>query len=200
MPTSDPTPRPLARRALRTTAVVMMTLVFGALGFIQPASADVVLGGHAVGGKIGEAYLGSGGVFKWGVPTSDERAAAKGGRYQTFARDVTFYWHPSADDGTAHQIGGAIRQRWQAAGAERGPVGFPVTNEFKAGSGRANDFTGGSICWSKTGGAQIVWGGILQKWRATGAAGGYYGVPLGGEYRVGSRFAQDFANGTIFWP
>ena len=43
-------------------------------------------------------------------------------------------------------------------------------------------------------------GQIRRKWEETGGAGGYFGVPLGGEYRTGNRFAQDFLNGTIFWP
>ncbi|MEE3853118.1 lysozyme [Gordonia sp. LSe1-13] len=200
---SAQTSRALTRRprwTSRLVAVALAALACGVVGQAPNANADIMIGGYSVGGEIGDAYLGSGGVFKWGAPTAAERAAAQGGRFQTFARDVSFYTHPAVDDGTAHQVGGAIRARWQRAGWERGPLGYPTSNEERAGSGRANEFQGGVICWSKTGGAQIVWGEIQRKWEDAGGARGYYGVPLGGEYRVGSRFAQDFANGTIFWP
>ena len=197
--TSRPVPG-RTRSRLVSAGLVIVAAVMSLVVLAPTAQADRVINGLVVGGKIEEAYSKSGGYWKWGAPTGPERASAKRGRYQTFARDVSFYWHPAVDGGTAHQVGGAIRTRWQKAGAERGALGFPVTNEYKSGSGRSNDFQGGVVTWSKTGGAQIVWGGILQKWLARGGAKGYYGVPLGGEYRTGGRFAQDFLNGTVFWP
>ncbi|WP_439030987.1 LGFP repeat-containing protein [Gordonia terrae] len=190
--------RPRLRLAFML-AVVLGT-VLSLVAVAPTAQADRIINGHLVGGKIEEAYAQTGGFFKWGVPVGPERAAAKRGRYQSFSRDASFYWHPAVDGGTAHQVGGAIRTRWVRAGAERGALGFPTTNEYKSGSGRSNDFQGGVVTWSKAGGAQIVWGQILRKWQQTGGAGGYFGVPLGGEYRTGGRFAQDFLNGTIFWP
>ncbi|ASR03021.1 LGFP repeat protein [Gordonia rubripertincta] len=195
--------RPAAGRNRWRYSSVGLAIVATAMSLVvlaPNAQADRVINGFVVGGKIEEAYSKTGGSWKWGAPTGPERASAKNGRYQTFARDVSFYWHPAVDGGTAHQVGGAIRTRWQKIGAERGALGFPTTNEYKSGKGRTSDFQAGTITWSKTGGAQIVWGGILQKWRAQGAAKGYYGVPLGGEYRIGNRFAQDFQNGTISWP
>ncbi|UOG21878.1 lysozyme [Gordonia amicalis] len=188
------------RSRLASLGLAILATAMSLVVLAPNAQADRVINGILVGGKIEEAYAQSGGFWKWGVPTGPERASAKRGRYQTFARDASFYWHPAVDGGTAHQVGGAIRTRWQKIGAERGALGFPVTNEYKSGSGRSNDFQGGVVTWSKAGGAQIVWGAILQKWRAHGGAKGYYGVPLGGEYRSGGRFAQDFLNGTIFWP
>ncbi|MFW0785264.1 lysozyme [Gordonia sp. CPCC 206044] len=190
------------RRVIATSLVCAMSAI-GVLGVAHsasPARADVKIGGHSVGGKIGNAYILSGGVVKWGKPTGPERAAAKGGRVQHFSRDASFYWHPSIGDGAAHEVGGAIAKRWRASGAERGPLGYPTTSEIGVGSGRLNNFQGGVICFSDAGGVQVVRGGILKKWQAQRGAGGYYGVPLGGMYKVGSRYAQDFLNGTIFWP
>ncbi|MCR5976708.1 lysozyme [Gordonia jinghuaiqii] len=183
-----------------SVALVALAAAMSLVVLAPSAHADRVINGHLVGGKIEEAYSQTGGFFKWGVPTGPERASAKRGRYQTFSRDASFYWHPAVDGGTAHQVGGAIRARWQKAGAERGALGFPVTNEYKSGSGRSNDFQGGVVTWSKTGGAQVVWGQILRLWQERGGAKGYFGVPLGGEYRIGGRYAQDFLNGTILWP
>lgn len=191
------------RRALAASVILAVSAVGGVLGVARPAApanADMVLGGHSVGGKIGDAYVFSGGILKWGMPTGPEHAAAKGGRFQNFKRDASFYWHPSAGDGKAHEVGGAIRQRWQRSGAERGAMGYPTSSELKVGSGRLNNFQGGVICFSDSGGVQVVRGGILKKWQAQKGAAGYYGVPLGGEYKVGGRYAQDFLNGTIFWP
>lgn len=200
-PARDLRPESVRRRVRRRVASVAVVATMVSLVMLAPsAQADRIINGHLVGGKIGEAYSSTGGFFKWGVPTGPERAGAKRGRFQVFSRDTSFYWHPAADGGTAHQVGGAIRSRWQKAGAERGALGYPVSNEYRSGSGRSNDFQGGVVTWSKTGGAQIVWGQIRRKWEETGGAGGYFGVPLGGEYRTGNRFAQDFLNGTIFWP
>ncbi|MEO9328918.1 LGFP repeat-containing protein [Gordonia aurantiaca] len=188
------------RVRLTTLGVAVVAMTLSLLVIAPNAHADRFINGYIVGGKIEEAYAASGGFWKWGAPTGPERPAARGGRYQTFTKDASFYWHWAVDGGTAHQVGGAIRYKWQRAGAERSALGYPTSDEYKQGSARLNDFQGGVVAWSKRGGAQIVWGQILNKWRATGGAKGYYGVPLGGEYRIGNRFAQDFLNGTIFWP
>lgn len=166
-----------------------------------PASADTVYGEFTVGGKIGEAFDATGGVDKWGNPTTPERAAFAGGRFQVFEKNVSFYWNPRVDDGRAHYVGGAIRGKWGQLGFERKALGYPRTDEQSVpGRGKRQDFVGGNVYWSSAGGAHAVWGGILGRWSSQGGSRGYYGMPVSDEYRVGNRYAQDFAGGTVFWP
>ncbi|MDF0530761.1 lysozyme [Tsukamurella sp. 8F] len=193
-------------------AVTLVTAVTGTSLAVGDAGADRRVGGYFVKGSIERAYIATGGQRKWGNPTSPELAAQKGGRFQRFGSS-SFYWHPWADNGTAHQVGGAIRDKWGKAGWEGGPLGYPVANEraidvppvagwFSGlGAGAFNDFQGGSIYWSPGTGAHIVWGQIRNKWvMAGGYAGAGYGYPITDEYRVGKGFAQDFQRGSISWP
>lgn len=166
-----------------------------------PASADTVYGEFTVGGRIEEAFDNTGGVDKWGNPITGERVALRNGRFQVFEKNVSFYWNAGVDNGTAHFVGGAIRNKWGALGFERKALGYPLTDEQDVpGRGKRQDFQGGNIYWSSSAGAHQVWGKILGRWASMGGSRGFYGMPQTDEYRVGNRFAQDFAGGTIFWP
>ena len=50
---------------------------------------------------------------------------------------------------------GAIRQQWAALGWERGPLGYPTTDEHDIPGGRASNFQGGEIQWTQTGGPVV---------------------------------------------
>lgn len=168
------------------------------------AAADETYGEFSVGGRILEAYTNTGGPDKWGNPTMGEAPAAYGGRYQRFD-NTSFYWKASVSDGVAHQIGGAIRARWAVTtrngqGYERGPLGYPVSDEVDAsGKGRKQFFQGGNMYYGARTGTHVVWGQILNKY---GAAGGpeKFGLPVGDEFRLGTKYAQDFEGGRLIWP
>lgn len=71
-----------------------------------------------------------------GYPTTGEMGAADGkGRYNHFQHG-SIYYHDDADT-SAHEIYGAIRERWAGLGWEQSTLGYPIT-----GLGNAPDTTG----------------------------------------------------------
>lgn len=156
-------------------------------------------GAHAVYGQIRERWAALG----WetgplGYPVSDE-LGVPGGRRNEFSRGGLIDWSPSTG---AHAVLGAIRQRWEASGAERGPLGLPVTDELGTpdGRGRYNHFAGSggaSVYWTPQTGAHGVYGGVRRVWSASGWELGRYGYPVTDQYPVRGGQAAGFERGTI---
>ncbi|MFR9752387.1 LGFP repeat-containing protein [Nocardia sp. 004] len=100
---------------------------------------------HQIGGSIRDKW----GSYGWessplGFPITDETPARAGnGRYSLFGGGA-IYWSPTTD---AHVIWGAIRGNWEAAGAEAGRYGYPISDEYDVAEGKAQDFQGGRITW-----------------------------------------------------
>ncbi len=101
------------------------------------------------------------------------------------------------------RVTGAIRQKYEALGAEKGFLGYPLTDELRSLDrvGRYIHFQGGSIYWSPTSDARAVYGGIRDKWNALMAERGVLRYPvtdeLGSPDGVG-RFVH-FQRGSIYW-
>lgn len=195
------------RRAALRIAVAAAAVAVAISGTVTAvAKADQQIGRFWVKGQIETAYFATGGSARWGVPLIAESNAARGGKFQTFKENVSFYWHPAVDGGNAHQIGGAIRAKWGENRWENGPLGFPTTDElqargpFNAVTGAMNAFQGGVVYWSPTTGAWPVWGEILVKWSAEKRESGKYGYPTGPEIKTGTGFSQTFQRGVITWP
>ncbi|CAM3913990.1 hypothetical protein GCM10009551_068140 [Nocardiopsis tropica] len=195
------------RRTALRVAVAAAALAVGISGTVTAvAKADQQVGRFLVKGQIEVSYFATGGWARWGVPLIAESNAARGGKFQTFKENTSFYWHPSVDGGNAHQIGGAIRAKWGENRWENGPLGYPITDEiqargpFNSVSGAMNAFQGGVIYWSPTSGTWPVWGEILVKWSADKRESGKYGYPTGPEIRTGNSFSQTFQRGVITWP
>jgi len=114
------------------------------------------LGAHAVYGSIATKWSELGrenGVL--GYPVTDETGTPDGvGRYNHFEFNGSIYWTPSTG---AHAVYGAIRDKWQALGWERGVLGYPLSDEATTidGTARYNDFQGGAINWTSTAGAHL---------------------------------------------
>lgn len=132
-----------------------------------------------------------------GAPRSDERDAARGGRYNEFQYGF-IYWHP---DTGAHAVYGAIGEKWNQIGREGG-FGYPIIDEQPAkDGGRFNDFeNGGSIYWHPKTGAHPVYGVIRAKWHELGREAGALGYPVSDESAAfnGGRFSN-FQFGMIYW-
>ena len=111
-------------------------------------------------------------------PTTDEIPSANGGRRQEF-QGAAIYWRLNQ----AYAIGGAIRAKWNLAGAEGGPLGYPTTDEVSVSknSGRYNNFENGTITWSGPTGARLLFGLIRDRWSALGREDGGLGYPTGDE-------------------
>ncbi|MEV0764274.1 hypothetical protein [Nocardia sp. NPDC050435] len=108
--------------------------------------------------KLNEAYYVAGRIRdKWGetgwetsylgYPISDETATADGaGRFNKFEHGV-IYWSLPTD---AHPVSGGIRDKWATTNFERGPYGYPTSDQRKRGSSWDQDFQGGTLSWPTT--------------------------------------------------
>jgi uncharacterized protein with LGFP repeats len=118
------------------------------------------IGAFVVWGAIAATWL-SVGRESFGYPITDELTTPDGrGRFNHFRAvqvagqpEASIYWTPSTG---AHEVHGAIRAAWAHQRWERGPVGYPTSNEFAVGAvGRRSNFEHGFIDWTPQRGAQV---------------------------------------------
>jgi hypothetical protein len=102
----------------------------------------------------------------------------------------------------ARETVGAIAARYEAVGAEEGPLGFPITGPLALPDGGSfSHFENGRISWSAVTGAWDLRGAVAAKYEALGAEQGQLGYPLSADTPVGDgrgRFAR-FQRGRISW-
>jgi hypothetical protein len=156
-----------------------------------------------VQGPIGDLWYRTGGsTSRLGLPTSKQFTLPDGAR-QSFARG-SVYWSPRTG---AHVIEstGAIRSDWIARGKERGPLGYPVSDQgcgFPRG-GCLQRFQGGSLYWSPASGAHVLasTGPLRAAWIAAGKERGPLGYPTGDAVcgLVGGGCSQAFQGGSLVW-
>ena len=112
---------------------------------------------HEVHGLIREKWSSLGWERSFlGYPLTDETSTPDGrGRYNHF-QGGSIYWTPQT---TAHEVHGAIRDKWAALGWERSFLGYPITDELETpGPGRFSRFQGGAIHWTPYTGPREVQG------------------------------------------
>ena len=149
---------------------------------------------HAVVGSI----LGKYGDLGWergalGYPTSDE-IKLTGGAVSRFQGGAV-YWSPKTG---AHNVWGSILTAYGTTGAERGPLGYPTSDEAPAaGGGAANRFQGGSMYWTKTTGAHWVGGALFTAYVAQGSERGALGYPTSNPREVTGGTVVDFQHGSM---
>ncbi|WP_432534868.1 SpoIID/LytB domain-containing protein [Kineococcus arenarius] len=154
-------------------------------------------GAHAIRGAIRDAW----GRLGWessvlGFPTTEEAAlGVRGGAGQQFLGG-SLYWSPATG---AHEVHGAIRDRWAALGWERSWLGYPVSDERRLAGGAYSLFEGGSVYWSPATGAHAVRGAIRDAWARQGWETGPLGYPTSDEYDVPGGKRSDFQGGSITW-
>jgi hypothetical protein len=134
-----------------------------------------------------------------GYPLTDETGTPDGvGRYNHF-QGGSIYWTPGTG---AHEVHGAIRDKWALLGWETGLLGYPLTDEGGTpdGVGRYNHFQGGSVYWTPGTGANEVHGAIRDKWAQMGWEQSYLGYPVSDEEGLtnGGRISI-FQQGNITW-
>jgi hypothetical protein len=116
-------------------------------------------GAHIVWGKIGERWIEIG-RERFGYPITDEVWTADGrGRSNEFRAVqlagkpvASIYWSPETG---AHEVFGAIRDKWMQLGAERSSLGYPISAEYEEGEARIQRFERGSLFWTPRSGAVI---------------------------------------------
>lgn len=135
-----------------------------------------------------------------GYPVTDEKTAPdKKGKYSHF-QFGSIYYHPST--GNAFEMHGEINKLWAKLGYERGPLGYPVSDETATpdGIGRFNHFQHGSIYWTPGTGAHEVYGAIHKHWASIGYEKSVLGYPVSGERSEGKKTRYSvFQNGVIYW-
>lgn len=138
----------------------------------------------------------------FGPPTASGTCADKQGHFAHYdTKNVSLFWSPTTG---AHVIYGYIRNKYAAMGFERGPQGYPTTDELdtSSGRGRFNNMQGGTLIWRRgTTEAFAVYGWIYDKWGQTGWDTGFLGFPTtdeGGCPDGVGRF-NHFEGGSIYW-
>ena len=99
-------------------------------------------------------------VQQAGYPITDERVTSDGrGRFNHFRGmqypnrpESSIFWSPQNG---AHAIYGAIREAWAQQGWERGPLGYPTSDEYQDGKYRRVNFERGHIVWAPDTGVQV---------------------------------------------
>jgi uncharacterized protein with LGFP repeats len=156
-------------------------------------------GAFAVYGAIRDKWASLGWERSFlGYPLTDETGTPDGvGRYNHF-QGGSIYWTPGT---SAHEVHGAIRDKWASMGWERSLLGYPVTDESGTpdGVGRYNHFQGGSIYWTPGTSAHEVHGAIRDKWASMGWERSYLGYPTSDEMGIPGGRISVFQRGNITW-
>ncbi|MBS1811870.1 MAG: M4 family metallopeptidase [Acidobacteria bacterium] len=113
-------------------------------------------GAHEVHGAIRSKWASLGWECSFlGFPLTDESVTPDGiGRYNHF-QGGSVYWTPATG---AHEVHGAIRDKWASLGWERSALGYPTSDEQAYASGRVSNFQGGRIYWFPVIGTIVVYG------------------------------------------
>jgi uncharacterized protein with LGFP repeats len=112
-----------------------------------------------VWGLIGERWLQIG-REEFGYPVTNEMLAPdRRGRWSHFQAVqlpdkpvASIYWSPESG---AHEIYGAIRDRWSEMGSDQSHLGYPIGAEHDSAGGRVQRFQGGSLFWTAQGGVVL---------------------------------------------
>lgn len=180
---------------------IVLALVSAHLYLSPKVQANEWSNGHLIHGKIFQEFdenrrLG----FNYGVAITGELPTVRNGAYQKFSRNANIYWNENVAGGHAQTVGGDILAKWGTLDYERGTLGFPTTREVRLSGGSFNHFERGSIYWTATHKARIVWGDIRDAWFASGAERAI-GFPTTDELPTGryGGYRQVFERGTIYW-
>ncbi|HYO56156.1 hypothetical protein [Archangium sp.] len=118
----------------------------GTILFDRTYPATFAPGGLTVSGAIGTKYGQPGMLGLLGQPLTSEHGTYDGvGSWQQFQYGY-IYWHP---DTGAHEIHGAILDRWADEGWSQSSPGYPVTDEYGVGTAgdREQEFQAGWLLW-----------------------------------------------------
>ena len=158
-------------------------------------------GAHALFGPIRDRWAQMGWENGFlGYPAADEAPTPDGAGTCCQFQHGVIYWTPETG---AHEVHGAVLERWAEMGREQGPLGYPMSDETPApdGRGRFNHFQHGSIFWMPETGAVAVLGAIRDAWTQLGRELGCLGYPIAQEQTTpgGAGCFSQFQNGSIYW-
>ena len=129
----------------------------GSILFDRTYQATFVPSGLTVSGAIGTKYNSAGMQSLLGKPLTNAHTTSDGvGSWQQFQYGYIYY-HPNTG---AHEIHGAILDRWADEGWSRSYLGYPLTDEYGVGTAgdREQEFQYGWITWyASTATTTIYW-------------------------------------------
>ncbi|MEV4318916.1 PQQ-dependent sugar dehydrogenase [Actinocrispum sp. NPDC049592] len=157
-------------------------------------------GAHNVEGAIGAKWAEKGKDTSYlGYPTTDDLGTTPAGGYFNFFERGSIFW--TADTG-AHNVQGAISDKWNELGREHSYPGYPTSDEMPgANGGFFNQFQRGGIYWSAATGAHNVEGAIGVKYAELGNEKSFLGYPTTDDLATtppGGYFNL-FERGAIYW-
>ena len=150
-------------------------------------------------GEPGKTQRGTGLInqkYFLGAPISDEfKTPNKNGAGQHF-EGGSIYWSPATG---AHEVHGAIRDKWKSLGWENSFLGFPKTDEKVTpdGYGRFNFFEGGAIYFHPNLGTFAIPNMIIEIWKKEGWEIGKLGYPISDEIIKNNNSVQYFEFGAV---
>lgn len=149
---------------------------------------------------IEKHYFDFGGPYSFlGKPAAAETETRGGeGRVRRYEGGHIF-WRSSLG---AHEVHGAIEDRYGDLSYERGLLGFPTTDQSptRDGVGRFNHFERGSIFSTSATGAHSVIGVIRECWRTLGFERSRLGYPTSEQNTLATGVkTQNFQNGRIYY-
>jgi hypothetical protein len=106
-------------------------------------------GAHEVHGEIRSLWSNE---FKWeagplGYPLTDEQTSPDNVGHFSVFEGGSIYWSPKTG---AHEVRGAIRDKYKELGWETGDLGYPTSGEVSLPDGLRSDFEHGSITWTRS--------------------------------------------------
>ncbi|MEU2349709.1 RHS repeat-associated core domain-containing protein [Modestobacter sp. NPDC049651] len=160
-------------------------------------------GAHFVQGSISDKWTQLGRSTSYlGLPVDDEYCVqlySDRGCWSQFQRG-SIYWTPWWG---AHNVQGAINDKWVAMGHEWSYLGWPQSDEICIGQdptrGCHNDFERGSIYWTQTTGAHNIDGPIRNAWLAAGGETGWLGYPASDPLPIAGGWRQEFQGGNLVY-
>jgi stage II sporulation protein D len=139
---------PFAKATMPALAALLIAALLTLFALPSPAHAA-----PPTSGAIGTAHKSLGGnAGKLGPAIGPQRCTLiQRGCYQSF-KHGSVHWTKATG---AHATFGAIRTAWKKSGWERGPLGYPVSGEYRAGSETRQKFQHGRIVWTAKSGAKV---------------------------------------------
>lgn len=173
--------------------------LYGQLKSIRSAAAKNTTPRYTTRGAIGAYYQAN--RSRTGAPEMNERSIP-GGAYQRFEKG-SVHWSRATGAHFTYR-GSPIQRKWGAEKYERGPLGYPASEQSRLRYRAQTDyqrFSGGSIVSNKATGTRFMRGAIEKKWKSLGWERSYLKLPVADErpLRSPSGAYQTFEGGSIHW-
>ncbi|WP_369808088.1 LGFP repeat-containing protein, partial [Leucobacter chinensis] len=99
---------------------------------------------------------------------------------------------------TGYDVAPELASFYRAEGSERGVYGTPISEPRRINGYLVQDFSTGTLYWSKASGAAGVNGAIRTFYNNAGGPSSYLGLPVGAETLSNGVSKQEFQNGTAY--